>query len=138
MRYTPDKRIVIVVADISYSRYHSVKDLNSKTRTYYKGILDQWGKLHRKQGNPLFFRGYSFNLAETILPYTKLKIWGEDIPYYKKLGVIGIYNENFSAWSVLAPSDYLEAELTWNVNQDWRQVLKTLLQKCFWQRSSFP
>ncbi len=137
MRYTPDKRVLIVVADITYSRFHSLKDPNSKTRAYYKGILKQWGELHRKQGNPIFFRGYNWNLAENFLPYTKLKIWGEDIPYYKKLGVIGFYNECSKAWATLGPSDYLEAELTWNVNQKWRNILKRYCISAFGKGARF-
>lgn len=137
MRYIPDRRVLIVVADISYSRFHGLKDSNSKTRAYYKGILKQWGKLHHKQGNPIFFRGYNWNLAENFLPYTKLKIWGEDIPYYKKLGVIGFYNEYSKAWSVLGPSDYLEAELTWNVDQKWQQVLKRYCKNAFGKGAPF-
>ncbi len=42
MRYKPDPRIVIVLADIEYSRFHSIVDKNSKTRTYYRHILEQW------------------------------------------------------------------------------------------------
>ena len=137
MRYKPNKRVLIVAADITYSRFHGVGDSNSKTRAYYKEILEQWGKLHRKQGNPVFFRGYNWNLAENFLPYTKLKIWGEDIPYYKKLGVIGFYNECSKAWSILGPSDYLEAELTWNVNQNWRQVLTRYCKNAFGKGAPF-
>jgi Domain of unknown function (DUF4838)/Glycosyl hydrolases family 2, sugar binding domain len=137
MRYTPNKRVLIVVADITYSRFHGLNDSNSKTRMYYKGILKQWGELHCKQGNPIFFRGYNWNLAENFLPYTKLKIWGEDIAYYKKLGVIGFYNEYSKAWAVLGPSDYLEAELTWNVDQKWRQVLKRYCKSAFGEGAPF-
>jgi uncharacterized protein DUF4838/glycosyl hydrolase family 2 len=136
MRYTPDKRVLIVIVDNAYSRFHGLNDSNSKTRSYYKSILKQWGKLHRKQDNPIFFRGYNWNLAENFLPYTKLKIWGEDIPYYKKLGVIGFYNEYSKAWAVLGASDYLEAELTWNVNQKWRQVLKRYCKNAFGKGAS--
>ena len=137
MRYKPDKRVLVVLADITYSRFHCLQDKCSKTRAYYGEIIKQWGRLHQEQGNPLFFRGYNWNLAENFLPYTKLKIWGEDIPYYKKLGVIGFYNEYSKAWAVLGPSDYLEAELTWNVNQSWRQVLKRYCQNAFGKGASF-
>ncbi len=131
IRYIPHPKVTIVIADIAYSRFHSIIDPNSKTRHHYRQIVDQWGELHRKQGNYLFFRGYNWNLADNFLPYTKIKIWAEDLPYYHRLGVSGVYNECIKAWSVLAPSEYLEAKLTWNVNRDWKEVLKQYCRSAF-------
>jgi hypothetical protein len=137
VRYVPDKRLTIVIADITYSRFHGLSDRNSKTRSYYRKVIEKWGRLYHKQGNNIFFRGYNWNLAENFLPYTKLKIWGEDIPYYKDMGVIGFYNECSTAWSVLGPSDYLEAKLTWNVNLDWKEVLKKYCHNAFGKGGPF-
>ena len=137
MRHTPDKKVTIVLADITYSRFHGLNDPTSKTRAYYRDILAQWEHLHHKQGNNIFFRGYNWNLAENFLPYTKLKIWGEDIPYYKKMGVIGLYNEYSKAWSVLGPSDYLEAKLTWDATRDWKQILAQYCANAFGKGASF-
>jgi len=137
MRYTPDKKVTIVIADIAYSRFHGLNDHNSKTRAYYREIIGQWENLHSKQGNNIFFRGYNWNLAENFMPYTKLKIWGEDIPCYKKMGVIGFHNEYSKAWSVLAPSDYLEAKLAWNATLDWKKVLAEYCKNAFGKGAPF-
>ena len=67
-----------------------------------------------------------------MLPYTKLKIWGQDLPYYYNLGVKGVYNEHVKSWAITGASDYLEVKMLWNVNSDWRKVLKKLLSKGFW------
>ncbi len=131
VRYKPNPRIIIVIADISYSRFHSILDRNSKTRTYYKHILDQWAQLAKEQGNKIWFRGYNWNLAEDMLPYSKLRIWGQDIPYYHKMGVLGHYVEVTKGWAATGPSDYLLAELSWNVNQDWHNVLKKYCRNAF-------
>lgn len=137
MRYAPDKKVTIVLADITYSRFHGLKDKTSKTRAYYNEIIEQWALLHRKQGNDMFFRGYNWNLAENFLPYTKLKIWGEDIPFYKKMGIIGFYNECSKAWALLGPSDYLEAKLTWNADLDWKKVLAEYCRNSFGKGAPF-
>lgn len=137
LRYKPDKKITIVIADITYSRFHGANDGNSKTRNYYRKIIEQWGDLHRRQGNNIFFRGYNWNLAENFLPYTKLKIWGEDIPYYKKLGIKGFYNECTTAWSALGPSEYLEAKLTWDAALDWKKVLRKYCRNAFGKGAPF-
>ncbi len=130
-RVKPHPHLTIDIADISYSRYHGLSSPYSKTRPYYKRILEQWGELFRKQGNTMIFRGYNWNLANNLLPYTKLKIWGEDYPFYHALGVIGAYTEYSREWAITGPSDYLEAELLWDVTQDYRDVLKDYCRKAF-------
>lgn len=131
MLYKPHPHIIPVIADINFSRYHSLADPQSKSRYYARGIFEQWAKLSAEQPTILFFRGYNWNLAEAILPYTKLKIWGEDIPYYKNIGVQGIFNQWFKGWSVTGPSDYLEVKLNWNSSLKWRDVLKDYCSKAF-------
>jgi len=133
VRYKPHPHTLIVLADISYSRLHSTLEPVSKTRTYYKNIIDQWAKTDI----PKFFRGYNWNLAENFLPYSKLKIWGENIPYYHKMGVLGVYNESSKAWATLAPSNYLEAELLWDSSQDWHEVLKKFCRNAYGKGASY-
>lgn len=118
MRYAPDPRIVIVIADISYSRLHSTLE-PIPGRIYYKDILDCW----TKTPNVKFFRGYNWNLAENFLPYSKLKMWADDLPMYHAMNVQGVYNEEIAAWATLAASNYLEAELLWNIKADPAEAL---------------
>lgn len=137
MRYKPHPHIEIVIADISYSRFHSTLEPGIKSRTYYKSILDQWSKLHKKQGNPMMFRGYNFNLAECLLPFTKLKMWGDDIPLYKKMGCFGTYVEWNKNWSNTGSSDYLEVKLNWNSSLKWKDVLHGYCKNAFEKGAPF-
>ena len=118
MRYRPDPRIVIVIADISYSRMHSTLE-PLPTRIYYREIAERWSGMP----NVKFFRGYNWNLAENFLPYSKLKMWADDLPMYHAMNVQGLYNEEIDAWATLAASNYLEARLLWNVKEDPSAVL---------------
>lgn len=136
-KYKPDPRIVPIIADINFSRYHSMLDENSKSRNYSRSILNEWGKLHKEQGNRIQFRGYNWNLSEAILPYTKLEIWGKDIPYYYSLGCQGSYTEWFKGWSVTGPSDYLEVRMNWNTKLDWKNVLKEYCVKSYGKAAPF-
>lgn len=130
-RYTPDPHIVIIFAPINFSRFHGVLDENSPTQQYYRRIVEQWGALARKQGNPLVYRGYSWNLAENALPYTKVKIWGDELPFYKAQGMLGLNVEATKMWSVLAPSDYVFMKLSWNTRQDWHALLRQFCEKAY-------
>lgn len=130
-RYVPDPHFVGNFADITYSRYHSTLDPRSFTRTYYKGIVEQWGKLSKEQGNPLWFYGYNWNLAENLMPYSKLKIWGQDLPWHHENGIRGHNNEQDKAWSILGPHNYLMARMGWDLSLDWQAILKEYTVKTF-------
>ncbi len=132
-RYQPHPKVLIVIADISYSRMHSTLEPASKTRTYYKQVLEKWSQLE----NPKFFRGYNWNLAENFLPYSKLKMWGDDLPFYHKIGVKGVYNETNKNWASLAPGNYLEAVLLWDVSRQWPEVLNKYCRAAFGKGGPF-
>jgi len=130
-RYVPDPKIVQIFAPINFSRFHGVCDTNSLTQQYYRRVVEQWGELSRKQGNILLYRGYNWNLAENMLPYTKVKIWGEEIPFYKRNGILGLNVEATKMWSVLAASDYVFMKMAWNANQDWKKLLRQFCEKAY-------
>lgn len=131
MRYTPHPRFTMNIADITQSRYHSLLDPGSATRTYYRNVLDQWGELHRRQGNVYSYYGYNWSLAENLTPYSKMKIWGQDLPYYHRMGVMGYNTEWFKAWSILGPHNYLQLRMGWDIDLDWREVLTHYCQLAF-------
>jgi hypothetical protein len=130
-RYKPHPRISLTVADISYSRLHDFEDTNSKTRAYYKSVVEQWSKLSKEQGNPLYFRGYNWNLAENLVPFTRLKIWGVDLPIYHKLGFRGLNVEAQKMWAINGPHDYLFMKLAWDASLDWKKVLTRYCKNSF-------
>ena len=131
MRYKPDPKIVQIFAPINFSRLQSVVDANSKTQAYYRGIVEQWGRLHREQGNPLIFYGYNWNLAENMLPYSKVRIWGEELPFYQQQGVTALTLESTKAWGVNGPSDYAFMKLAWDASRPWPQILHDYCRKAF-------
>ncbi len=131
MRHKPNPKFVGNFADITYSRYHSIRDKNSYTRTYYRNILEQWAQLHKEQGNPLWYYGYNWNLAENMFPYTKVRLWGEDLPYYHAMGVLGHNNEQDKAWSILGPHNHIMARLGWDIDTTWQDLLREYCNAAF-------
>jgi hypothetical protein len=131
MRYKPHPHLAQIFAPINFSRFHSLTDRNSKSQTYYRNVVEQWGRLSREQGNWLLYRGYNWNLAENMMPYTKVRIWGEELPFYKQQGIIGLNVEATKAWSINGPSDYVFMKMGWNTAQDWRKLLTDYCRKSF-------
>jgi len=123
MRHKPNAKITQIFAPINFSRFHSVLDENSKSQSYYRDVVKQWGRLSKEQGNPLTYRGYNWNLAENMLPYTKVKIWGDELPFYRDMGFMGLNVEATKSWSVLGASDYVFMRLAWDADQNWRDLL---------------
>ena len=130
-RYTPHPRLVPIFAPISYSRFHSLTDPNSSSQARYKAELDKWGALARGQGNRTLFRGYNWNLADNMLPYSKARIWGEELPYYARMGVEGLNVEATKAWSINGPHDWIFMKLAWDPSQDWRALLARYCEKSY-------
>lgn len=130
-RYMPDPHIVPIFAPISFSRFHSVLDSNSKTQAYYRDVMEQWARLAKQQGNVLIYRGYNWNLADNMLPYSKVRIWGEELPFYKDKGVTALNVEATKAWAVNGPSDYVFMRLAWNTRQRWQDLLHEYCQHAF-------
>ncbi len=130
-RQKPHPRINVVFAPISFSRLHATGDPASKTRTYYRHILDQWAKLHEAQGNTLGFYEYNWNLAENMLPFTRLHMVGEDIPMYHRMGCEWAVIEATRAWSINGPHDYVSAKLLWDADKDWRVLFREYCDKAF-------
>ena len=127
VRYKPHPKIVLVIADISYSRLHGTLEPQSKTRNYYRTILEKW----KDSPNVKFFRGYNWNLAENVLPYSKLIMWENDLPLYKSLNVQGVYNETTKGVSNLAIGNYMEAKMLWDTKLKWRDVLHTFCRNAY-------
>lgn len=131
LRYEPHPRLQQIFAPINFSRFHGVFDKNSKTQPLYKRVVEQWGKQAREHGNALVYRGYNWNLAENMVPYSRLRIQGEHLPWYHENGFLGVTLEATKAWAVNGPHDYLLARLLWDVTQDWNMVFEEYCSNAF-------
>lgn len=131
LRYRPNPNVTQIFAPISFSRFHGVTDPVSKSRGYYRDVLENWAALSELQGNYLAFRGYNWNLADNMLPYSKIGIWGRDLPYYARNNVVGVNVEATKQWSVLAPSDYVFMRMAWDTSQDWKDLLRDFTQSAY-------
>ncbi len=137
-RYRPHPHFVQIFAPINFSRFHGLTESISRTQRYYRNVVEQWGRLSREQGNPLIYRGYNWNLADNYLPYTKVRIWGEELPFYHRQGIIGLNVEATKQWGTLAPSDYIFMRMAWDPTLEWRQLLTTWCRHAFGDGAGAP
>ncbi len=124
----PHKNLRLEIADITQSRIHGLCDApRSPSRMFYKDTLEQWAKY----GTQFYFWHYDWNLAEGMLPFTRIRITGEDMPYEHKLGSLGYQTESCYTTCNNAPHNYLEAKLMWNVSRDWKKVVEEFCSKAY-------
>jgi hypothetical protein len=127
----PNPRILPIFAPIGYSRLHSTLDPHSKTRSYYKQVVDKWVESAGEHNTPLMVYEYNWNLADNMLPYTRVKSMAEDIKFYKERGFFGMTIESVKAWATVAPQNYVFAKMSWNCSLNWEKVLAEFCDKSY-------
>ena len=128
IREMPHKNLRIEIADITQSRIHGVVDAaRAPSRMFYKDTLEQWAAY----GTRFYFWHYDWNLADAMLPYTRIRIAGEDMPYEHKLGGLGYQTESCYTTCNNAPHNYLEAKLMWDITGDWKAIVKDFCAKAY-------
>jgi len=132
MRYKPHPRIVVSIADITYSRFHSALDETSRSRTYYRDIVQQWGRLAREQGNQVDAGSYNWNLADSVMPYSKAKYYGDEFRFRQEAGISGLgWLVAPDDWYVTAHHSYVGIKLAWNAHLDWQKLLREFCEKAY-------
>lgn len=129
MRYTPHPRVAIEVADLNFSRKHGVGDTNSRSRTHFRNIMENWGRLHEEQGNLIYRYYYGYNVANGYLPISMIRIFGEGIPFDRSVGTTGMRFNLYPNWEVSGANNYIGARLSWDSSLDWRELLTEFCQK---------
>jgi hypothetical protein len=106
--------LCVWIAPIRYSRYHRIGSPASPSRRQLAGLIDGWAAAVSKLG----YRTYNYNLAECLVPFSKLSVWAHDIPYLKRKGCIGVNLETLANWEIYGPHIYLSIRLAYDPDAD--------------------
>jgi hypothetical protein len=91
--------LVAWIAPIRYSRFHCIGNPNSPSTTQLAEVLDKWAA----SAQQMAYRTYNYNLAECLVPFSKLSIWAHDIPYLKAKGSHRHQPESLANWEIYGP-----------------------------------
>ena len=111
------------IAPIRYSRYHRIGSPNSSSAGQLVGVIDGWAAAAKH----IAYRTYNYNLAECLVPFSKLSVWKHDIPYLSKKGCIGINLESLANWEIYGPHLYQSIRLAYDPTAD----SDALMDDCF-------
>ncbi len=120
VKVKPDPRIVAAFAPISICRIHGMSNPVCPERSYYRKIMEEWGKILPE----LYERGYFFNLADPGFPFSKVHAIRDEIPMAKQLGIKGWRVETIPHWASMTPTIYIATRLFWNHNADVDALIK--------------
>jgi len=102
--------VAVWIAPIRYSRYHPLGHPHSPSRTMLKEVVDGWTQRASKVG----WREYNTNLAEIMVPFSKITVWSHDLPYLKSRGAYGVSLESLNTWELYAPHMYLSIRIAYD------------------------
>lgn len=119
--------LVAWIAPIRYSRYHRIGNPNSSSRMHLAEVLDGWAA----EAEHIAYRTYNYNLAECLLPFSKLSVWKHDIPYLIKKGCIGINLESLVNWEIYGPHLYQSIRLAYDPDADSNAMMEDYFMKFY-------
>ncbi len=132
VKVKPDPRIVPAFAPINLCRIHGMSNPVCPERSYYRKIMEAWGKLLPET----YERGYFFNLADPGFPFSKVHAIRDEIPVAKELGIKGWRVETIPHWASMTPTIYIATRLFWNHKADVDALIKDFSVNFFGPASS--
>jgi hypothetical protein len=115
------------IAPIRYSRFHRIGSPNSASTTQLAEVIDGWAAAAER----IAYRTYNYNLAECLVPFSKLSVWKHDIPYLKKKGCIGINLESLANWEIYGPHLYQSIRLAYDPAADSDAMMEDYFTKFY-------
>lgn len=101
-----------MIAPIRRCRLHGPGNPLCKWNQLWKEEIEGWGKKTRKMG----FYIYNYNLADTLVPLSKVSFYKRLVEVVHQLNVeeLAWVFETIDSWSMHAPHLYLSARLSWD------------------------
>ncbi len=97
------------------------------SRQRVKTILAGWAKHVSKFG----YRSNNYNVDDCTLPYAKLTVWQQDLPYLYKTGHLGMDMETLPCWMIYGPHIYLFARLAYTPTANAAAILDDYFMKFY-------
>ncbi len=119
--------LVAWIAPIRYSRFHRIGSPNSPSTTQLADVLDKWAT----SAQHIAYRTYNYNLAECLVPFSKLSIWAHDIPYLKAKGCLAINLESLANWEIYGPHMYQSIRLAYDPGADAGAMMEDYFLKFY-------
>jgi hypothetical protein len=102
------------VAPLRFCRLHPLGSPICESRRRCKDVVEGWCNVVSKMG----WREYNYQVAELTVPFSKVNVWRQDIPYLKKRGCVGLNIECLATWHIYGPHTWLVSRMMWKTDLD--------------------
>ena len=111
-----DPHVFPMIAPIRRCRIHGPGNPCCEMSKLFQDEIRGWSKL----GSKLGFYVYNYNLADSLLPLSKVDFYKRIVGEVKQADIeqLAWIFETIDSWSMHAPSLYLSARLSWNCRLD--------------------
>ena len=116
--------LVPVFAPIRYPRMHSMFNLHSEQNLRLRHEIEAYAKYARHIG----YYGYNYNLAETIVPFSKIDIWTRDLTFLAEKGLLHAELETLGNWNSNGAHIYLSARYIYS-GEDPDDIMQDYFEK---------
>ena len=111
-----------------YCNLHPVDDPECPRNQHYRQVLLDWQKLIPD----ICFYEYYYTNGWRELPCPLVRVIAQDIPYFKGLGIKGLYTQYGSIWNTYL-NYYVAAKLLWDAETDVDALLDDFYERFFKQ-----
>ncbi|NOU70383.1 DUF4838 domain-containing protein [Paenibacillus sp. LMG 31458] len=125
-KYMYDNSIIIDFAPYGRSYVQTIFDPNSTTNKSYINQINQWRSVFNGDLSMYeYYRRYAFHSLPFVLP----QLIGQEMPYYRTLGIAGIgtYSEP-GDWIPFEITHYILAKLSWNADLNAQTLIDEYVQ----------
>ena len=108
------KSIIVQICH-SWCHNHAITDPNCPINVDFRKAMEGWSRI--TPGGVMLYE-YYYKAAQCQLPFPILHAMREDYPYFKQIGVKGVYTQYTSNWGTLMRPYYVASRLLWNHKAD--------------------
>lgn len=108
---------------------HPLTDPNCEINRAFRAMLERWREIYPQ----LCLYEYYWKVAALELPFPIVHSIRQDLPYFHRLGVTGLYTQYAENWGTIGLNYYVAAKLLWNVETDVDALLADFYEKFYAQ-----
>jgi len=119
---------VIVQICHSWCQNHAIADPNCSINADFRKSIEGWSAI--TPGGVMLYE-YYWKCAQCELPFPIIHAMRKDYPYFKKVGVRGVYTQYTRNWGTLTLPYYIPTRLLWNADADVDKLLQDFYTKFY-------
>jgi len=122
------RNLAVIICDYLYCMAHPVNDPKCPPNQVYKKLIKDWQRITPH----VYFYEYYYKVNWLDLPWPIVHKIAADIPYFKRIGIEGVYTQYTpgNVWT-LGMDYYVAARLLWNCRADVSAIMNEYYEKMF-------